>query len=46
MNLPFKDAMGALAVAMAHAAGCITSILPRDSGEGGPPEGWWKGRLR
>jgi hypothetical protein len=20
------------------------SFLPRDSGEGGPPEGWWKGR--
>src|SRR6202035_1951062 len=20
------------------------NFLPRDSGEGGPPEGWWKGR--
>jgi len=25
---------------------CRICILPRDSGEGGPPEGWWKGRRR
>ena len=31
-----------------HASRCATSVLPRDSGEGGPSEreaiGWWKGR--
>src|SRR6185437_8643145 len=30
-----------------HASRCATSVLPRDSGEGGPSEreaiGWWKG---
>jgi hypothetical protein len=37
--------MDLTARARKRAARTAALILPRDSGEGGPPEGWWKGRL-